>query len=256
MVINCILKSELKNLQKSKSDLQSKLASFPSGELHVWKNGKGYRWVKYEDNNGALIPKENFQEAVALAQKKYTACQIEDIEQKENALKKCIAILEKPSKSETFSVKEGFRELLDAANLDLVEYSKQWEMAPYKKSTYKSEFCKHETLKGDLVRSKAEALIADSLFRASIPYRYDQEMQFGSTIICPDFVILSKGQEILWEHMGLLTKEDYSRTNMSKISTYLAYGFFPGDNLLISSESEDRPLNACTVERVINCFLL
>lgn len=212
--------------------------------------------MKYEGKEGHLISKDNSSEAVILAQKKYTLCQIEDINRKEAALKDCLSIFESPSKAEDLSSRSGFSELLEMANQNQIEYFKKWEAAEYKKSDYKSEFLIHKIIKGDMVRSKAEALIADTLYRHSLPYRYDQEMRFGSSICFPDFVILSNGRDFLWEHMGLLSKEDYSRTNLSKISTYLAYGYFPGDNLLITSETQERPLSSCIVERIIDCFLI
>ena len=57
------------------------------------------------------------------------------------------------------------------------------------------------TERGEQVRSKSEKIIADSLYRNGIPYRYEHPVYLrGMGVVHPDFICLhvKKRKEILW----------------------------------------------------------
>jgi len=63
------------------------------------------------------------------------------------------------------------------------------------------------TAKGERVRSKSEIIIADSLMRAGVPYRYEFPIILnGYGKIYPDFTVLNVGlrKELYWEHLGMM----------------------------------------------------
>jgi ATP-dependent DNA helicase RecQ len=91
----------------------------------------------------------------------------------------------------------------------------------------------HQTLAGELVRSKNEVIIANMLYQAGIPYTYEERLfaPDGSNRL-PDFTIRFNGKVYYWEHLGLLDQEDYQREWQEKSAWYQRT--FPGQ--LITTE--------------------
>ena len=124
----------------------------------------------------------------------------------------------------------------------------------------------YDTLAKEKVRSKSEALIADRLFNAGIPYRYEQRLEFDSDVpgledmhaYYPDFTILDKRTRkiIYWEHLGKLGDPSYCRDNLTKLHDYIRHGIIQGKNLILTYESADRPLLTADVDILIRQFLL
>ena len=104
----------------------------------------------------------------------------------------------------------------------------------------------YDTLAKEKVRSKSEALIADRLFNAGIPYRYEQRLEFDSDVpgledmhaYYPDFTILDKRTRkiIYWEHLGKLGDPSYCRDNLTKLHDYMRHGIIQGKNLILTSK--------------------
>lgn len=91
----------------------------------------------------------------------------------------------------------------------------------------------HQTLSGDMVRSKSEVIIANILFQSSIPFKYEEPLVApdGSWRL-PDFTIEWNGEKYFWEHLGMLDNEDYERDWSYKEAWYHKY--FP--NQLITTK--------------------
>ena len=101
------------------------------------------------------------------------------------------------------------------------------------------------TKEGILVKSKAEQIIADELFNKNLLYRYERTIRCqDDTIRSPDFTILDSGSGKLyfWEHMGMMERPDYIRTQCEKMNSYSVTGIIPGDNLIITI-ADDRRLD-------------
>jgi ATP-dependent DNA helicase RecQ len=94
---------------------------------------------------------------------------------------------------------------------------------------------KHQTLSGDLVRSKSEVIIANILHERHIPFAYECPLfaPDGSWRL-PDFTIDWQGQTYYWEHLGMLNRDDYEQDWAVKEAWYQR--FFPG-HLIITRES-------------------
>ena len=75
--------------------------------------------------------------------------------------------------------------------------------------------------------------------------------------IYPDFLCLNirTRREFIWEHFGLMDDPSYSTRAVQKLQTYNQNGIHPGQNLIISTESSDLPLNTRHIENLINTFL-
>lgn len=85
----------------------------------------------------------------------------------------------------------------------------------------------HRTVRGELVISKSEVIIANELHRRGIDYAYEKELRFDTGPRCkPDFTIedLALDQTVYWEHCGLLHIPEYSKRWLEKQNWYRKNG--------------------------------
>lgn len=117
-----------------------------------------------------------------------------------------------------------------------------WAEEPYTQSTYKPEKKTKTTSRGLRVRSRAELLIAEMLYRYDIPFRYEQVVMAGRYELAPDFTFLDhEGNPFYWEHCGMMADPDYVDHYLWKRKTYegisicewenMIYTYDPGDNI-------------------------
>lgn len=100
----------------------------------------------------------------------------------------------------------------------------------------------HKTEKGHLVRSKSELVIANMLYQKGVVYEYERicEGTKEPGRLRPDFSFITPdGEVIIWEHLGMMTREDYRRGWEWKKGWYEKNGYKLGKNLF-SSEDDDR----------------
>ena len=111
----------------------------------------------------------------------------------------------------------------------------------------------HKTEKGHMVRSKSELVIANKLFQLGIPYEYERpyELPELERKIWPDFRFTDpSGDTIIWEHLGMLHKDDYRESWERKLQLYNEQGFTEGVNLFTSRDDERGGLDSNTVVEV------
>lgn len=93
----------------------------------------------------------------------------------------------------------------------------------------------YSTVKGDLVRSKSEVIIANLLLQEGIEYDYEKTLFVGGgNQISPDFTIYINGKTLYWEHLGMIGTETYDQDWLKKMKIYEAYD---EQALLITYES-------------------
>lgn len=103
----------------------------------------------------------------------------------------------------------------------------------------------HETLADFMVRSKSEVIIANMLHERGIPFRYEVPLFApDGTFYLPDFTITWRGQELYWEHLGLMEQAKYKNHWETKQNWYNQ--FFP-NNLVTTQEGRDLSKQANTV---------
>jgi len=98
----------------------------------------------------------------------------------------------------------------------------------------------HRTLKGELVRSKSEVIIANMLYDAGIEYEYEKELNLGEDgVRIPDFTIedVESGLCFYWEHCGMLGDAAYNKHWQEKRELYKKHGIIEGLNLIVSKDS-------------------
>ncbi len=153
------------------------------------------------------------------------------------------------------------QELIIPATLSDEQYAAAWLSQKYKGKSFAADLPTLLTSKGERVRSKSEMLIADTLARMGVPYRYEYPITLndnGHTFTMhPDFLCLNlrTRQEFIWEHFGMMDDADYSSKTVKKLRTYAQNGIYSGHNLIATSETAELPLNTQLLEKTITEYL-
>lgn len=173
-------------------------------------------------------------------------------------------------------------------------YTERWLSVKYSGKPFGADAPKLFTSRGEQVRSKSEVIIADALARLGVPYRYEFPHQLkvrgdsrGSTrdydscgdsnrrgvracarkgsrreqhsaVFYPDFTCLNvrTRREIIWEHFGRMDDPEYATATAGKFDSYADNGIFPGESLVFTMETQERPLSPATVEAIVEKYLL
>lgn len=106
----------------------------------------------------------------------------------------------------------------------------------------------HRTANGELVISKSEVIVANTLKMLGADYVYEQPLLMpDKTRRLPDFTIQRPGQPtIYWEHLGMLDKAGYRADWEAKRKWYAAHGIGPwteggGPNGILVWSTEGQP---------------
>lgn len=129
--------------------------------------------------------------------------------------------------------------------------------AKYKMASFRKDECIVLTLRGERVRSKSEAIIADELFKRGIPYVYEPTVEINGIEYMPDFILADPetGTLYMWEHLGLMDKNDYACRAFDKFKQYQLEGWTLGINLITTSEIREFPFTGQNASAAIDYFL-
>ena len=99
-------------------------------------------------------------------------------------------------------------------------------------------------------------MISLLLSQHNIPFHYEEELVLDNITLYPDFTIMHpiSLKKVYWEHLGMLNSESYYQVTTKKIHTYIENGIFPGDNLILTCEDLNHPLDIEMVNNVIGIF--
>lgn len=90
-----------------------------------------------------------------------------------------------------------------------------------------------------MVRSKSERTIADLLTEYGILFHYEEKLVINGAVYYPDFIIMrDDGSMIIWEHFGLMDKEEYYIKTCAKLESYRKAGFAAHTNLICTYEED------------------
>lgn len=107
----------------------------------------------------------------------------------------------------------------------------------------------HRTARGELVRSKSEVIVADTLHRLGIDYDYERRLENPNDtddFRLPDFTIYHSGKEYYWEHLGMLSNPEYAERWQKKRQWYKDCGF--ADRLVTSEDSTEGGIDSSLIE--------
>ncbi len=249
-----LLRFEL--LSKTISDLEERLKGFPEGRINIrcyrdkvyfYLTGSGYKEKYIAPENSELISQliqKNYLERVLRAAKKETA-----------ELKKAFLGYPREQFEDVFCDLPRIRQMYAKPFVfDKEQYVKEWLADPYVLKPFKKGDPVFITLRGERVRSKSEVIIADRLFAAGIPYKYECPLKLGKKTVHPDFTILrvSDLKLLYHEHCGKMDDPEYVEDSVvNRINDYGRAGIVLGDNLFLSFESSKNPLDVSVLDNLI-----
>ena len=159
---------------------------------------------------------------------------------------------------------EGAYKLRDYSSVACSEVARRFtclfeqpDIVEYKKKYYEQALI-HRTLKGELVRSKSEVIIANMLYEAGIEYEYEKELDFGEDgIRIPDFTIddAESGMRFYWEHCGMLGDAGYNKHWQEKKAIYEKHDIIEGENLIVSEDSLSGGIDSAAIKALIDKYL-
>ena len=303
---------EIEKLKKEAEYYAKQINLLPSGQLSTSKRGSNYAYYHTQNNKSIYISKNQSVLAEQLALKKYYQLRLNDTVSEIKAISQYLEHHPAESANSFLEQHEGYRALLKASPIyALFELNSQkpsgWSLlddpiwtdrvsanpAAYKilldhiipndnklswnydgscKAPYQ-ELRTINTICGIKVRSKSEALIANTYFQTGILFVYEPLIRTGSRNISPDFFIFhpTTGIPIIHEHGGLLLDsanyEKYDETELQKsirytanfadkIQNYINNGWVPGINLIITSETLFHPFDSAILQSIIQNQIL
>lgn len=254
-VATMIFEKTLIQSEKELAEITSTLKNMPDGSLIVKKNGDYNQYFDYSAGKATYIPKHDIKKAETLALKKYYLKKQDILIQYVTNLKQLVQQQHLLNKLDKDFIGSGskYHDLLDRYLSDTDDEIKTWLFADLPENPFEPQNKKIETLDGNLVRSKSEAMIADSLYIAGIPYRYECPLELSGRTIFPDFTAIRKhdNARLYWEHFGIMDNYEYAKKACNKILNYSTEGIIPGINLITTYETAEYPLDSAKIRTVI-----
>lgn len=234
-----------------------------TGRLRICRKARRtdfYCVIEKGDTKGTYIPKTDIARARSLAQKDYYERVLKIMKRKYRALAMLNgqnandALLEAYEK--LHPVRRG---LVEPVILTDEEYVEKWREDNPPSGRFKDDDeSLYYTDNGERVRSKSEIMIANKFFQRGIPYVYEPALVLGERTVHPDFKVLNirTRQSFYYEHLGMMDSADYAAKAVMKINSYIISGYLPGQGLLFTMESAERPLDMRVLEAMIDEFLV
>ena len=244
------------------AELEREIAKAPEGRLSIKRRGKYvhyYKLKKGDDHHGTYLKKEEADLAVALAQKSYDLQIVKLLRQEMKMMESFDqkSLFEKMDAVYTGMSRER-RKLVVPIRLPDREFAAAWEAEEYEKGSFTAEDdTDFFTDRGERVRSKSEILIANYLYKLNVPYRYECKLVLSNgKPVWPDFTILNVRERkvYLWEHLGMMDRYDYREKTMRKMNDYIGDGIFPGEKLILTTETSQTPLKTWVIETMIKKY--
>lgn len=258
--LKTMLLKEQNHLETIVNQVKERLESVPDGHLRISKDRNNIRYYQCTDgSNGIYIPKVEERLPRQLAQKTYD---MKVLKKAETMLKQIKKMTKEYSDDEIEQVYKSLNKERQALIIPVEPTWEQtlaeWYLEEYEGKEFQEGAPLILTEKGERVRSKSEKILADFFYRKNILYRYEKPLHLkGYGIVYPDFTFLSKktGQEIYWEHEGMMDKPDYARKAVYKIESYQNNGIYIGERLILTFETEQSVLNSKIVEQLAERYL-
>ena len=243
-------------LSKSVEDITRRIEELPAERINVKeRNGKYYYYLDGEGVREKYLSSEESDLILQLVQKDYLNKVLRGAKTEQKAILKMLELYPKTVAEDVYdSLSEGRKKYATPINICDDAFAQKWMNTPYKRKPFKKNAPEFYTLKGERVRSKSEAMIADRLFARGIPYRYECPLKIGNRIIHPDFTILRMSdRKILYhEHCGKMGDAEYKEDMVERANNYSKAGIVLGDRLFYTFESDKVPLDIRTLDRIID----
>lgn len=257
-------KTDLERTIKSKSTLLEKSRHLENkGHIRIVPHNKVLQYyliTKKGDTIGKYLQRSQNNFAEDLLTYEYNKKALSSLQNELKLITSLLSFCQKKSVEKLFT---GFskhkQKIIRPVTLSNKEYAEQWQAISYKGNPFDFSTSEFYTSKGERVRSKSEVIIADTLSRLNIPYRYEYplELKNQNYTIYPDFCCLnlSTRKEIYWEHFGMMDDTEYATKAVNKINSMSSNGYFSGKNAIFTFETQVSPLNTKNLEKIIDEYL-
>ena len=239
-------------------DIEKQLKTMPQGKLILTHNESRAKWYVRENGKTTYLPKKYRDKAEKFAYKKY-------LETKLLLLKKERKIINGDYKEYNLA-KDKYNKLFsDSHFMELIkpyhivnDIEDEWAKEKYITNDKYPENKTHSTVNGIKVRSKSESIIAMVLANNGIAFRYECLLELAGYSLFPDFTLKHPKSEkiIYWEHLGMMDDKEYKENVRWKINKYISEGIYPMDNLILTYETVEKPLDYEYVDKIVKSFLL
>ena len=258
------LEKREKNLTSLIKVNKSKDSNAPDGHLRcsmTRNHPRFYLVTQKGDSRGTYIGKKRRSIAAALAQKEYDQKVLYAAKNELSILQTLLNLYKEAQnpESEYKKLNPIRQNLIQPFELTTEQYLSEWTNATYTPKELNSDAAPLYTLKGERVRSKSEIMIADTLNKLDIPYRYEYPLDlFGLGTIHPDFTILNVKyrKEMIWEHFGLMDDEEYAQKAINRINHYIREGYYPGETFIATFETKANPIHSKFIEQIAAHYFL
>lgn len=263
-----LLKKE-QELEKLVHIAEKHIDSPLSGTLHISMiKGKPRYYHCYLDKDGNkqlkyLSAVKEGPKIMELAQHSYNEAFLKTAIDQLKAVRRALNRIDEDALANVFSLLHNERKkLITPFEPDEEMFVKLWEQDEYQPGYFSDQTPLIYSNRGDRVRSKSEKIIADKYYERGIPYKYEKPLllrKHSQTItVRPDFTTLNKRTRIqrYHEHFGKMDDPQYARKALEKIKLYENNGIFIGDQLILTFESSEQPLDKREIELLIDKYLI
>lgn len=262
------IKTRISELQSLLAEKKVALKSAPEGALRIAQSGNRiqyYHKTSEENPQGKYLPRNQDSLAAALAQKDYDQRIVKELEDEISALEKVVKNYNPEKLVEIYEDMHTNRQhLINPSAVSDDAFEKAWVSYTYEGLSIDETSNIFTTQKGEKVRSQAHQLIADTLNQLEIPYRYEYPLLINGSkgfsrgiLVHPTFYCLNlhTRKEFIWEHFAHMEDSFQARENIGKISLYQSNGYFQGEKLLITFETDDTPLDEKQISLLAERYL-
>jgi hypothetical protein len=161
--------------------------------------------------------------------------------------KRLILLVEGDDASFLYALSQQSETARRNSNLFQSAVRRQADLPPY------AQHLIHRTERGEMVRSKSELVIANQLHHLGLAYEYERVLDGSARPgrLRPDFSFVDPaGDLLLWEHLGMLGRDDYRRGWEWKREWYRSNGYVEGETLFITTDDERGGLDSTQVRKI------
>ena len=240
-----IMTTRMQQLDLICEKIEERLIDAPENRVRLDCSGKKVRYSEVDCHNRVLkyLSEKQMDLIKALAQKSYDKKILTAVRKEKAAIEHMLHLYpDLIAEQIYYHLRPERRALITPIVETREEMIRKWREEVYETNPIPVGDTGLETDRGEIVRSRAEYMIANDVNSVGAEYHYEKELYLeGWGTVYPDFTILNvrTGKVYIWEHLGKTDDPEYVQKNIRKIEAYAKNGFYPGEKLILSSETVD-----------------
>jgi len=253
------LQEQLNLNQQLLQSINEQLTIAPAGELRMRKHNNGYQWwVHYpgsatKDEYIKGLDKDKHR---SYANKYYLSLLKKEIEKENNILIK--SQYYNPENKGTIydNLPSYIKQYVTPLHKSTATQIQDWYERDFQSNTFDfSPMSSFTTQKGEIVRSRAELIIANELAAHNLYYHYEEVLTLSSgKKRYPDFTVAhpATGEFYYIEFFGMMNNEKYALDAYTKIQEYSNDAVFP--KMIFMFDYVGAPFTNTTVTNIIKTY--